>query len=55
MVKTSWAKGRKEPTCLVRLDSDIHIKAKIQADKESVSLKEWVSLVVRDKLTQLGL
>ncbi len=53
MNKKPWAKGRKDATCLVRLDPDIYEKAKEQAYKEEMSLKAWISSLVRFKLAQL--
>jgi predicted HicB family RNase H-like nuclease len=50
MVKKSWAKGRKDPTCLVRVEPDIYNEAKEEAEKEKMTLKAWISMVIRNAL-----
>lgn len=42
-----WAKGRKEPTLLVRLDADVHKYAKDIAKKDKMTLKSWISQCIR--------
>ena len=54
MAKKSWAKGRKDPTLLVRLDPDIYQGAKEEADKAKMTMKAWVSMVIRGQLMILG-
>jgi len=46
MAKNTWAKGRKEPTCLVRLDPKTHQWAKEQGEKNCVTLRDWVCSVL---------
>jgi predicted HicB family RNase H-like nuclease len=50
MAKRSWAKGRKHPIKLVRLEPQLHFLAKEQADKDCKTLKEWVSNCVKQEL-----
>jgi hypothetical protein len=50
--KKVWAKGRKAPTLLVRLDQDIHQAGKEEAEKCSMTFKNWVSWVVRKYLVE---
>jgi predicted HicB family RNase H-like nuclease len=47
MTKKVWAKGRREATHLVRLEPDIYQDAKNMAEKEGMTLKAWISLVIR--------
>jgi len=51
--KKSWAKGRKDPTLLVRLDPDIYEGAKKEAEKAKMTLKAWVSQCVRKELSEI--
>ena len=55
MKKKVWARGRKDPTCLVRIEADIFEEAKVQAEKDGMSLKAWVSLMIRGELMKRGL
>ncbi len=48
--KTSWAKGPRKRTCLVRLEPDVYEAAKEEARKDCMPLIAWVSLVVRGEL-----
>ena len=50
MSKKSWAKGRKDPTRLVRVDPDVYEISKQEADKDKMTLKDWVSSVIRREL-----
>jgi predicted HicB family RNase H-like nuclease len=50
MAKNEWAKGRKDPTLLVRLDADIHQGAKEEAKKSKMTLKAWISECIRSCL-----
>ena len=52
--KKSWAKGRKDPTLLVRLDPDIYAGAKEEAEKAKMTLKAWISQCVRGQLMLKG-
>jgi predicted HicB family RNase H-like nuclease len=54
MSKKSWAKGRKDPTRLVRIDPDIYQGAKEEAEKSKMTLKDWVSQCVRGQLMKMG-
>jgi len=53
--KYSWAKGRKEKTYLVRLDEDIYDIMKIEAYKDKMTIKAWMSLLVRNELQKRGI
>jgi predicted HicB family RNase H-like nuclease len=55
MSKKVWAKGRKDPTLLVRLDADVYQGAKEEAEKAKMTLKAWISEVIRGKLNILGI
>lgn len=50
MKKKLWAKGRKERTCVTRLDEDVHEESKEMAKKYRMSLKAWVSSVLRREI-----
>ncbi len=50
MAKKSWAKGRKDPTLLVRLESDVYERSKMIAEKNKMTLKSWISHIVRIEL-----
>jgi predicted HicB family RNase H-like nuclease len=52
--KKSWSKGRREPTLLVRLDVDVYQRAKEEAEKAKMTLKAWVSQVIRGQLMKMG-
>lgn len=52
--KKEWAKGRKAPTLLVRLDEDVHLGAKEEAKKAKMTLKSWVSETIRGHLKKGG-
>lgn len=54
MAKKVWAKGRREATHLVRLEADIYQAAKDMAEKEGMTLKAWISLVIRRLLLLLN-
>jgi predicted HicB family RNase H-like nuclease len=54
MAKNEWAKGRKDPTLLVRLDPDVHQGAKEEAKAAKLTLKDWVSQVIRGQLMKMG-
>jgi hypothetical protein len=54
MAKKLWATGRKDPTLLVRLDADIYQGAKEEAEKLKMTLKSWVSQVIRGELMKKG-
>jgi predicted HicB family RNase H-like nuclease len=47
MAKKSWSKGRKEQSCMVRINLEIHKKAKILAESRRMSLKGWISEVLQ--------
>jgi predicted HicB family RNase H-like nuclease len=53
MVKREWAQGRKNPTLLVRLDLDVYQGAKEEAKKSKITIKNWVSQVIREKLMKM--
>ena len=48
MAKKSWAKGRKEPTCLVRIEPDVYYAAKEESEKEKMTLKLGCLLFCED-------
>lgn len=52
--KKSWARGRKEPTLLVRLEPDVYQGAKEEAEKAKMTMKAWISEVIRGQLMIKG-
>jgi len=54
MSKKVWAKGRKDPTLLVRLDADVYQGSKEEAEKAKMTLKAWISQVIRGQLMIMG-
>ncbi len=54
MSKFTWAKGRRKKTCLVRIDPDVYESVKEEASKDKMTLKDWVSLVLRGELMMRG-
>jgi len=54
MIKKSWGKGRREPTLLVRLEADVYQGAKEEAEKAKMTIKAWISQVVRGQLMKEG-
>jgi predicted HicB family RNase H-like nuclease len=45
MTKHNWAKGSKK-TKLVRVESDLHKRAKDIAERERMSLRAWLEMVL---------